>query len=326
MDTQRLAEFVAFSKTLNYTQTAKELFIAQSTLSQHIIAFEKELGFSLVTHDGKPQLTDAGFILASNAEFILADLQKTLGLCRKAFQNSQSAVRVLDYRGTMDLVQDYSNLSKSVPDGQFTVSPVSLEGIEGFSTLELLDRDIVDITYYFTKDLEPDLAQDPAFAQYEVLPLRPIASVLQVAANHPLAYKTSISFDELKMLRIVGTNAKLYEECNRAQIQSLQSTGLELDFVNGPQGSKDRLVATDPHYAGMLFKLDQDSIQRGLGKFAFLEIEGFDFCVQPYALCRKDNPNPAVHEFMSRWRELIAKDLSEDRPKCDHCDESAALA
>ena len=41
MRTEYLREFVVFSRHLSFTEAAKELFIAQSTLSTHIAALEK---------------------------------------------------------------------------------------------------------------------------------------------------------------------------------------------------------------------------------------------------------------------------------------------
>lgn len=47
MDIQYIREFVALAKYGNYLTAAEELYISQSSLSKHIIALEKELGFPL---------------------------------------------------------------------------------------------------------------------------------------------------------------------------------------------------------------------------------------------------------------------------------------
>ena len=46
MKTEYLREFAVFSRYLSFTDAAKELFIAQSTLSTHIAALESDVGFS----------------------------------------------------------------------------------------------------------------------------------------------------------------------------------------------------------------------------------------------------------------------------------------
>ena len=60
MDIEILKEFVFLSKGLNVTKASRELNMAQSTLSSHIIKLERDLGCSLVERDGSPRLTLAG--------------------------------------------------------------------------------------------------------------------------------------------------------------------------------------------------------------------------------------------------------------------------
>lgn len=78
MEIQYIREFVALAKYGNYLTAAEELFISQSSLSKHIIALEKELGFSLfnrttrkveLTQYGTTFLPYAQQIIDSDAEF-----------------------------------------------------------------------------------------------------------------------------------------------------------------------------------------------------------------------------------------------------------------
>lgn len=78
MDIQYIREFVALAKYGNYLVASEELFISQSSLSKHIIALEKELGFSLfnrttrkvaLTQYGMAFLPYAQRIIDSDAEF-----------------------------------------------------------------------------------------------------------------------------------------------------------------------------------------------------------------------------------------------------------------
>ena len=72
MNTERLYEFVVLSRTLNYSNAAKTLFISQSVLSKHVAEMEKELNVSLLkrtTHG--VSLTPAGELLAHQAPEML---------------------------------------------------------------------------------------------------------------------------------------------------------------------------------------------------------------------------------------------------------------
>ena len=66
MRTEYLREFVVFSRHLSFTEAAKELFIAQSTLSTHIAALESDVGFSLIDRKAGNRLTDKGAVLSSS--------------------------------------------------------------------------------------------------------------------------------------------------------------------------------------------------------------------------------------------------------------------
>lgn len=78
MDIQYIREFVCLAKFGNYMTAAEELFISQSSLSKHIIALEKELGFPLfnrttrkvgLTQYGTTFLPYAQRIIDADAEF-----------------------------------------------------------------------------------------------------------------------------------------------------------------------------------------------------------------------------------------------------------------
>ncbi len=78
MDIQYIREFVCLAKFGNYMNAAEELFISQSSLSKHIIALEKELGFPLfnrttrkvaLTQYGTTFLPYAQRIIDADAEF-----------------------------------------------------------------------------------------------------------------------------------------------------------------------------------------------------------------------------------------------------------------
>ena len=58
-----LYEFILLATNLNFTDTAKSFFIAQSALSNHISKLERELGAKLFTRDNRSvALTKVGKI------------------------------------------------------------------------------------------------------------------------------------------------------------------------------------------------------------------------------------------------------------------------
>ncbi len=82
MRIEYLQEFVHFSKSLNITQAAQELFTTQSTLSKHLRQIERELGAQLVvTEPKKMRLTPAGSLFASKARAIVNLYEETARQC-----------------------------------------------------------------------------------------------------------------------------------------------------------------------------------------------------------------------------------------------------
>mgnify|MGYP003378439773 CR=1 FL=1 len=51
MDIRGLKYFISAAECLNFTRAAKECFITQTAMSQHIANMEKELGFQLLRAD-----------------------------------------------------------------------------------------------------------------------------------------------------------------------------------------------------------------------------------------------------------------------------------
>ena len=74
MNLQKLKIFVDLSKTLNYTDTAENLFTTQGNISKQVMALEKELGVSLFKRaHRKIELTQQGEIVLPYAKKILLD-------------------------------------------------------------------------------------------------------------------------------------------------------------------------------------------------------------------------------------------------------------
>ena len=73
MDIFRLRCFVKAAETLNYSQTAREMFITQSAVTQQVAAIEKELGVKLFRKTGRyMSLTEAGKEFLIGAKSILS--------------------------------------------------------------------------------------------------------------------------------------------------------------------------------------------------------------------------------------------------------------
>ncbi len=79
MKIEHLQEFAALAKTNNYSKTAEQFYISQSTLSKHIAAMETELGCNLIDHDSYGlKLTEFGQFALDEFATMLESYQNVL--------------------------------------------------------------------------------------------------------------------------------------------------------------------------------------------------------------------------------------------------------
>ena len=95
LDLKRLQYFVAVADTGSFSVAAASLHLAQSTLSGHVLALEKELGQALLVRHGRgAEPTESGRALLAHARgiFELADQARTDMLDRQASPRGQVTV------------------------------------------------------------------------------------------------------------------------------------------------------------------------------------------------------------------------------------------
>lgn len=82
MNISYLEEFLTFSRYMNVSEAARQLHVAQPTLSNHIAALEKEFGCDLVARGKTMRLTPAGrgvLFEVKDDELVLLDEQSVIG-------------------------------------------------------------------------------------------------------------------------------------------------------------------------------------------------------------------------------------------------------
>lgn len=98
MNVEHLREFAALARTRSFTGTARELSLAQSTLSKHIAALEGELGFRLFDRSGHDVVvTEAGKAMLENVLPVLEQLDKGILRARLLSRSDTLPVRVGGY-------------------------------------------------------------------------------------------------------------------------------------------------------------------------------------------------------------------------------------
>ena len=94
MNIKSLYYFVEAAKDLNFTQTAKRLYISQQALSQHITKLEEQYGLSLFIRKPRLMLSYAGEALLPHAQRLLHEEQMVKHMFSDIANQEQGSLRI----------------------------------------------------------------------------------------------------------------------------------------------------------------------------------------------------------------------------------------
>ncbi|QKW33330.1 LysR family transcriptional regulator [Actinomadura sp. NAK00032] len=179
--------FLALAEELHFRRTAARLLISPARVSQRIQAVEREVGGALFERTSRRvvltplgrQLRDA--LLPAHGQFIAgitaarASARAAAGLLRIGFTETT---------GGQDLDRLVRDLERSHPGIEASLREIAVP-----APLDALRHDRVDVLVDWLTFDAPDITLGPALAEY--------SRVLLVAADHPLADRSRISFEEV---------------------------------------------------------------------------------------------------------------------------------
>ncbi len=184
-----LREFLYLAESLNFSETARHFFIAQPSLSRHIIDLEKKLGCDLFLRNKQSvRLTTTGKLLADRArELVNAhdDIIKEI----KREQISHNSMLSIGYlHGASSNLLDgcYRLFKREYPD-----TAIFSRSLQPNVILDELKSDKIDIGITMCpKNAEMSL--------FEITPLYSDEFTLMVERSNEISKKCEISTDELK--------------------------------------------------------------------------------------------------------------------------------
>ncbi len=281
MTTERLYEFLVLSQTLSFSAAAKKLFMAQSTLSRHIVEMEEELGIKVLergTHS--VHLTHAGRILASRIPRFLEKTEKAMAHLR--FANAQTSGQVsiacLENDVHDQLVIFLNYFTSKYPDIDFNIEVLSRTDRVGvFENYDL------SFTAFELQKLPDYISVSAAFRS---------PGVLCAPENHRLFSNYQVRLEELKGETLIVPYADEVF-CSYAAVRQLaeKSTGFALNIVKVPNAesalamvSFGKGVAILPQY------ISQNSLLNVWG----VDISNPGCVFDTYVYCNTSRDNPAA--------------------------------
>ena len=208
-------EFTVLSDTLNYWEAADRLYLNQSTLSKHIIAPEKEIGYPLFTRSTRHvSLTAYGQALLPYARSISqAQVDYSAELCR-VFDRDNGVLTI----GCIPAMPQY-RLTELILDFDREYSGSYRTKVAEGDTSDLT-KDLISRTceLAFVRDLTSKQNETSSFdEQFVRIPYVTDRLVAVMSVRHRLAGETSLSLKDLKNEHFcfIKENSSLYDLSRR---------------------------------------------------------------------------------------------------------------
>lgn len=276
--------FIALSQSLNFTQTAGDLFISQPTLSRNISAIEQELGVQLFRRNTKSvELTPAGERFSSGASEILQRFRQsaaealqakdglvgrlTLGIQQDAFEPF-----------TVDLINSFKSM---YPDIELNLRSMSLHKLH-----HCLNSGNIDLIIG---------AGESSLEHPGRLLLSGRSECAVLPQWHNLAGRESLRMEELRNEPFVAMAPTASPSGNYLLMKYAAEAGFSPNIVATAESvpSLMMLVACGVGISILYRELEINAH----GRLRFVPVEGLD-SFKRYLMWDKDNRNPALNSFL----------------------------
>jgi len=228
VDLNKFKVFVDLSKTLNYTETAENLFTTQGNISKQILALEKGLNVSLFKRaHRKIELTEQGKLILPYAQNILHDYEE-LTVKLDDYQAAQDMTIEMHTIPTMPSYQSFGLIGQFLSDHPEV--QMQLKEEESYNLITSLKSGKCEVIFARTfkfddSNLERIVMEDDKFVA--VLPQR-----------HVLAAQKKLDLADLKTEKflILGNSTNLYlpvlELCQQAGFKpNVVYEGTRVDLI-----------------------------------------------------------------------------------------------
>lgn len=239
MRLEYLYYFKHLAETLNFTKAARDLFIAQPTLSAAIKRMEKDLGFMLFKREGnRVVLSEAGKAFLDYVTIALASYERGVSLAQEYQGVNSQEIKV----GAIYAIQD-KFFSQALLEFSQQYSPVPHIMLDqGYSAtlVEELRNGSIDVAFASKLPETDDLNFTLCWSQ-------PI--VVGVNVGHPLAKRKSVSLDELQSYELLTYNEEspVYENAKLL----VDNNGLHAHYECNNEVTMASLVSSNPAYMAL---------------------------------------------------------------------------
>lgn len=284
MDLEHLAIFANLAESLNYSQTAKNMHISQPAVSQTIKKMEQELGVQLLRRNRREvQLTANGEIFYQDVKSILNTYNKSVQRTRQAFTRGKSNLTIGMTETPFE--EHYFPLLIKKFCEHHPDYKIFFEGHDHNRLKQLVKDQALDLVLLTHDDVDESLS-------YHHLASGPFVALAPV--GHPFCQKELVALEDFtgQSLILMDSNWCPPEQFKLQEYIRKNVTGLDITYVN------DVIAANMLVQAGVGITIMPNFVSQSACDLA--QPVPLDYGAQlDYGLvCRKDNTNPAVADFV----------------------------
>ena len=296
MNLYNLECFLALSQSLNFTQTASEMYITQPTLSRNIAALEQEIGVQLLVRNTKSvKLTAAGKSFAADCASILKQYSNSIENARLARDGITGALTLGIQQDTFEpfVVDIVRKFHSEYPNIRLQIKPLSISGLLNGLSSGKLDLMVGAST-----------SEQEQFSQL-LLSERQECAVLPV--DHPLAEERALRMEQLNGESFVVISPAASVSGHYLLIRNTNKVGFAPNIV----ATADCVPAVMMLVAcGVgISVLYQDLAVHSQGRVKFVPLEEVD-PFKRWLMWDKENPNPALPAMIHCAAEYAASGVS----------------
>ncbi len=297
MKTEHLKEFVALARRGSFREAARDLFISQPTLSNHIKSLETEVGAELIDRSRDNALTEAGFVLleaAQTAMMALDSAQDRIDALRQRPDGTPARVGV--YARTLEVKSALRDRCAC----PFTYVPYTQQR----PLLYSFSQGDVDVMCTYDVTSIPSLRKDVEAAGLAWGPLGEETCSMAMKRTHPLA-SVPLARHAFRGAEFVILNAMEFEYW-KSIITGMLGADLGFRFRLVPVDNLLNLEIADLG-DGILVCLSSmiDLYFANREEYVVCtEVDGESLVMGSSFVYRPDNANPNVEEVLRVLREL----------------------
>lgn len=294
-----LREYIVFAKHLNFSRAAAELSMTQSTLSKHVAALEKELGFLVVERGRELRFTAQGKAFLESAQKVVHLYDDELAALQAQF--TSNAEPVLLYES----LSRWTEFLDSLDDVPFSFAEMK----SGESIIEGVTKGRMDVGFGHDLSIDADLQASAEERGIDIVPITAMPMGLLLSRDNELARLETLGRDDLRSRTFAVLDGSFFDE-NSAFIPALFGRDLDLRFsitpISGSMANVDHLQLGDE-----ILLYDRETLralcERRQDLTMFETLDGIPIEVPIALYCRRDDPNPNVSRFVERARAFFKK-------------------